>query len=106
MKAGQIISLVDELKENDINDEAKLFWLNEVEGRVNTEIFKRNPGEIRELVSLDDELSIPMPYSRMYVLYLHAMIAFWEGNYDAYFTVISEFEKAVSDYSRYLINAR
>ena len=106
MKAGQIISLVDELKENDINDEAKLFWLNEVEGRVNGEILKREPCQIQELVSLEDELSIPMPYSRMYVLYLHAMIAFWNGNYDTYFTIISEFEKVISEYSRYFIRNR
>lgn len=106
MKAGQVITMVDELKENEINDEIKLFWLNEVEGRINTEIFKRDASEFKELVSLGDELSVPMPYSRMYLLYLDAMIDFRLGNYDAYIAAVSQFEKVFADYSRYLIRNR
>lgn len=106
MKAGQIISIIDELKENVINDEIKLAWLNEVEGRVNIEIHKREPEKQKVLVSLSDDVSVPEPFSRMYVLYLHAMIAFWEGNYDAFSTIFVEFEKVLTEYSRFLIRSR
>ena len=106
MKVGQIISIVDELKENDINEEIKLFWLNEVEGRIDSEIFKRSTSETKPLVSLGEELSAPAPYLRLYVLYLEAMIAFSKGDHDAYFKINGEFEKAFSEYSRYVIRNR
>ena len=106
MKVGQIISIIDELKENEINDEIKLFWINEVEGRISGEILKRKSGEFKSLVSFSDELSVPEPYSRLYVLYLDAMIAFSKGDYDAYYTVTAEFEKAFSEYARFVIRNR
>ncbi len=106
MKVGQIISIVDELKENEINEEIKMFWINEVEWRISGEIFKRKIGEFKELVSFSDELSVPEPYSRLYVLYLDAMIAFSKGEYDTYFTVIAEFEKVFSEYARFVIRNR
>lgn len=106
MKIGQIISIIDELKENEVNEEIKLFWLNEVEGRIVSEIFKRGTNEIKTLVSLGDELSAPEPYSRLYVLYLEAMLSFSKGDFDAYFKINGEFEKAFSEYSRYVIRSR
>ena len=106
MKAGQIISMIDELKENEVNDEIKLFWLNEVEGRVCSEVLKREADKQNVLISLDDELSIPHPYTGLYALYLRAMIAFWEGDYEAYSTVFVEFERMLSDYSRVVIRSR
>lgn len=106
MKVGQIISIVDELKENDVNEEIKLFWLNEVEERIASEIFKRSTSETKPLVSLGEELSVPTPYQRLYVLYLEAMIAFSKGDHDSYFKINGEFEKAFSEYSRYVIRNR
>ena len=106
MKVNEIISIIDELKENDVNDELKLFWLNEVEGRINGEIFKRKREELQSIVSLSDDLSAPSTYSRIYVLYLGAMIEFGKGNYDSYYKILAEFEKAFSEYAKYIIRNR
>jgi hypothetical protein len=106
MKVGQIISIIDELKENEVNEEIKLYWLNEVEGRICSELFKMGAGEIKALVSLGDDVLAPEPYTRMYVLYLEAMLAFSKGDFDAYFKINGEFEKAFSEYSRYVIRNR
>lgn len=106
MKVGQIIAIIDELKENNVNEEIKLFWLNEVEGRISSEVFKRGIGEVKQLVSMSEELSAPEPYARMYVLYLDSMIAFGKGDYDTYFKMNSEYEKVFSEYSRYVIRNR
>ena len=106
MKVGQIIAMVDELRENEVSDEMKLFWLNEVEGRVKSEIFKAKPEEIAPLVSFGDAVAVKEPYSRIYILYLDAMMLFCKGEYDSYFTVLSEYERAFSEYSKHQIRCR
>lgn len=106
MKVNEIISIINELKENDVNDEIKLFWMNEVECRIKADIFKKKHEEIKTIVSLSDDLSAPSPYSRLYVLYLCAMIEFGKGNYDSYYTIIVEFEKVFSEYAKYIIRSR
>ena len=106
MKVEKIISVVDAMKPNDINEETKLFWLNEVEGRVGCEIRRKKVGEVRELVSVDDELSVLEPYSRIYSLYLIAMRSFVCGDYENYTKTVADFEHEISNYSRYVIRNR
>ena len=106
MKVRQIISLVDGLRENKIDDETKLFWINEIEGRIQNEIFKSAPGVFKPLISLENEVSAPEQYSRIYVLYLDAMILFGKGEYDSFHVVTAELERAFSEYARYIIRNR
>ena len=106
MKAVEIISIVDELKENNVSDEMKLFWLNEVEGLIGAEVYKKDPGDFNIVRSMSDELIAIDPYSRIYVLYLEAMIAFNKGEYDTYLKINAEFEKTVSAYSKFVIRNR
>ena len=106
MKVERLIATLDAIKANDQNDDTKLVWLNEVEGRVACEIQKKKAGEFTPLVSGNDDLTVTEPYSRIYVLYLVAMIAFAEGNYDLYNKTMYEYESAFSEYARYVIRNR
>lgn len=106
MKVERLIATVDAIKENDVNDDTKLIWINEVEGRVACEIHKKNALEYRNIISINDELSIHEPYSRIYMLYLIAMIAFTKGEYDLYSRTTVEYEAAFSEYAKYVIRNR
>lgn len=106
MKVERLIATLDAIKENTVNDDTKLVWINEVEGRIACEIHKKTTAEIRSLVSGSDELSVPEPYSRIYILYLVAMIAFTQGEYDLYSRTVIEYETAFSEYAKYVIRSR
>lgn len=106
MKAGEIISIVDMLKANDVGEEAKFNWLCEVNSRVLCEIFGKAPEQITEIACGEDELCVPSPYSRMYSEYLLAMISFVNGDYESYNAMYVEYEKSFLEYSKYCIRNR
>ncbi len=106
MKVEKIISITDSIKKNDFSDDAKIVWLNEAEGRIAFEIFKMKPEEFRALASSEDELLAPEPYSKIYTLYLGAMIAFFKGEYNLFNKAIAEYENAFSEYARFVIRNR
>ena len=106
MKVEKIISVFDSIKENNVNDDTKLMWLNDVDGRIACEIHRKKAEEFIPLVGGDDELALPEPYSRMYILYLGAMIAFQGGEYSLYNRTMLEYEAAFSEYARYVIRNR
>ena len=106
MKVEKIISIVDSIKKNDLSDDAKIVWLNEAEGRIAFEILKMKPDEFRPLASGEDELLAPEPYSKIYTLYIGAMIAFFKGDYNLYNRAVAEYENAFSEYARYVIRNR
>ena len=106
MTVSEILKVVDTLKANTLDDEIKLGWINEVEGRLFYEINKSSHQDYAPIRSLSDTLSVSEPYSRMYVLYLVAMIAFSLGQYDTFSMSMGEFEKAVEEYAKYVIRNR
>lgn len=106
MKVYELITMVDSIKGNKIPEDTKLRQINEVEARVFCEIEKNNPKDYREKVSLTDELSVPMPYSRMYLLYLCAMIAFSSGEFETYKELVFEYENVFCEYAKFFIRKR
>lgn len=106
MKVEEILMTVDAIRENALCDEIKLEKLNDVEGRVFCEIMKKKPSDYEKIISGTHELSVPIPYSKIYVLYLTAFIAFAQGDYDAYKFIMSEYETAFCDYAVHCIRIR
>ena len=106
MKVEEILSLADALKKNEISEEVKLHWLNEVEGRVHCEIFKSKVEDFVKLTALDHELSVPMPYSKMYLSYILAMIAFSSKEYDIYTDIMMQYEQNFSQYAKFCLRQR
>lgn len=106
MRVDEIISIVDALKSNEISEDVKVFWINEVEGRVHCEIKKRPIEEFESLSAMDDELTIPLPYTKIYLSYLLAMIAFASKEYDLYSDITLRYEQELSDYAKLCLRDR
>ena len=106
MTVEKIIMTVDEMKENGISEETKIVWLNEVESRVECEIRGKSPEDFVPINSGEELLSVPAPYSRIYLIYLCAMIAFVKGEFDFYNKGILEYEAAFCEYAKYYIRTR
>lgn len=84
MKAQDIIDRVDRVKPNAFANEDKLMWLNEVEGKVQTEILLKRIDDVKQLGSVMDELIVPFPYDSLYDFYLQAMVDFHNREYNEY----------------------
>ena len=106
MKAGELIAIVDNMKSNQIGEDVKFCWLDEVNARVLCEIVKTAPESIEKISCGEDELCVPSPYSRMYSEYLLAMLAFVGGEYDCYAKMYSAYEKTYLEYAKYCIRTR
>ena len=106
MRVDEILSIVDSLKKNEIGEELKLHWLNEVEGRVHCEINKLPPEEYVKISTTLEELSIPMPYARIYMTYLLAMMSFVSKEYDLYTDIYMRYESEFSEYAKYCLRER
>lgn len=106
MRVEEILSLADSLKKNEISEEVKLHWLNELEGRVHCEIFKRSIDDVVKLTALNQELSIPAPYTNVYISYLLSMIAFATKEYELYADLMMKYERDFSQYAKFCLRAR
>lgn len=106
MTAGELIAVVDAIKENDVSDEIKLGWIGEAEARVKCEICGVDARELDEKLSGDHALSVPMPYARLYTMYLLSMLCFLGGEYEAYNKALGEYEQAHREYGKYYIRNR
>lgn len=84
MIVQEVIDRVDRIKPNGFTNDDKVAWLDEVEGRVQTEFLLLPPEKVERLKTVGDKLLVPFPYDALYVAYLMAMIDFANGEYDRY----------------------
>ena len=106
MKISDMLELVDAVKSNEYSDDIKIRWLNDVEGRVLCEICKVKPEEIKEMTSGDDILSVPSPYSRLYLFYLASMIDFSRSDTAAFSRSNEAYESAFNEYAKFVLRNR
>lgn len=106
MRVDEILSIVDSLKKNEISEELKLYWLNEVEARVHCEINRLPTEDFEKISTTLQELTIPMPYSKIYLTYLLAMISFSSKEYDLYTDIYMKYEREFSDYAKFCLRER
>lgn len=101
MKLKNVISRVDGMKPNAFSNEVKTGWVNELENMVQTEIFLLAPEEMVEYTweeNAESELLIRAPYSKLYWIYLAAMIDFTHGEYDKYSQTMQMFNAWLQEY--------
>ena len=101
MKLENVISRVDGMKPNAFSNEVKTGWVNELENMVQTEIFLLAPEEMVEYTweaNAESELLIKAPYSKLYWIYLSAMIDFTHGEYDKYSQTMQMFNTWLQEY--------
>ena len=101
---GEVLETVDALVENSVPDSVKIGWINELELKVQSEIFRSS--DVRMVKSEGDVLSVPRAFARAYSLYLKAMIELYRGDEKAYDVADKEFKSAYTDYAKYFLRTR
>lgn len=102
MKIKDVIAYVDRVKPNDFDLAAKMIWLNEVEGLVQTEVFL---WEDEDLITYHAEtdtntvLLVRPPHDKIYRTYLAAMIDFANGEYNRYANTMAQFKNGFSEFA-------
>lgn len=85
MTAGEIIADIDSLKPNAFTAAQKLRWLNELEGRVGTEVLLLGAAEVESLTLTADYVPlVAAPYDDIYRYWLIARIDEGNGEWNNY----------------------
>lgn len=96
MKLKQVIENVYETKPDAFSNETKTRWLNELEGRIQSEVFLFRPDNITTYTweeNQDTDLFVKEPYAGIYEDYLTARIDLGNGEYDKYQNSKAKFEE-------------
>jgi hypothetical protein len=92
MTVGDAIRFVDTIKPNAFPDEAKIFWLSRLEGRVAAEVFLMVPAELGQFdyskltktKAKARTLLVDAPYDDIYIEWMKAQIDHENGEYSKY----------------------
>ena len=98
MTLQDCIDYVDSIEPNAYTNAQKTGWLNEVEGKVYTQLFLVQPYEFKQT---PQTLALPAPYDRMYSRYLQAMIHYANGEYDRYANSMAMFNEVWAEANRW-----
>ncbi len=102
MTINQCSQRVDAIEPNDYTNEQKARWVCECEGKLWNQVFLMQAGEFRPEEGTDATLSLPVPYDRVYPLYLQAMIHYANGEYDRYANSMAVFNGAWGEVHRWI----
>jgi len=100
----QCIDEVDEIKPNAFSAETKTRWLNEIEGKVQTEVMLIASVDVVQYSypeNKDWELLVNPPYDRLYPAYLAARIDFANGEYEKYQNTMQMFNDVYNNFVRW-----
>ena len=101
------ITEVDVLHPNGFDQNNKIAWLSNLDGRIKEEIIDTHEGGdgvIFKGYTPDDtntELIVPAPYDELYRYWLEAQIDYANGEYTKYNNSMAMFNTAYSAYERY-----
>ena len=112
MTLKQAIAICDELRPgNRFSNELKTRWINELVGRIHTQVWLESMTtwqyfvyEYEEGADTGPILDIPIPYDRMFWVYLCAMVDFANGDYEKYENTYAMFNDVLRDYTILYIN--
>ena len=103
MTLKETIDFTDSIKPNAFDNNQKTQWLNEVEGRIQTEVFLwglTNHTTYTYDENKNTELFVKPPYDQIYYEYLCAQIDYANGEYDKYQNTAAVFE---ADYTAFKV---
>ena len=107
MKIIEAINRIDSLIHNTYSQQEKVAWLSEVDWDVSRSVIEIHEGNdstftgYDDLTDLNTEMFIPEPYSKAYLLWLEAQIAYYNGEYDKYNNAMDMFDTAYTGYRNY-----
>ena len=100
----QCIDEVDEVKPNAFSNETKTRWLNEIEGKVQTEVMLLAGVDVIQYSypeNKDWELLVEPPYDGLYPAYLAARVDFANGEYEKYQNTMQMFNAFFGEFIRW-----
>lgn len=101
MTPNKVIEIIDSIRPNAYNEEAKLRWISDLDGMVRRLVFQENdvlPYSYPD--DMDRKLLIPHPFDNVYELYLEAMIDYYNREYGNYNNSVQRFEARFSEYKK------
>ncbi len=102
----QCIDEVDAVKPNAFDYATKTRWLNEIEGKVQTEVMLIASEDVLQYSypeNQDWELLVDPPYDMIYPAYLTARIDFANGEYERYQNTMQMFNDMYNDFVRWYV---
>ncbi|MBQ8173430.1 MAG: hypothetical protein IJ034_05780, partial [Mailhella sp.] len=102
MKVKEVFEFVRQVVPHAYSDEVLMVWLNEVEGRVQTEVLLLQDQDLTRLSWPEDaekELFAKFPYDNLYWVYLAAMCAYASNEMDDYNNHLTTFNDRFCLYS-------
>lgn len=100
MTIQEIISSVDGVKPNAYDDEEKLRWINELERRIETNVYDKTDGfTVHE--STDEDTLLGAAWDDLYKAYLTARIASANGEYSEYANLINDYNEMAGEFQRW-----
>lgn len=77
MTVGKVLEIAELLSPSVFSDEMKLFWLNQIEGTMQTEVLLLSLEDVVEYDTddMDSVLLVDSPYDKFYPYYVAAMMA-------------------------------
>lgn len=96
MRLAEVIAQVDDIKPNAFSNEAKTLWINEIEGKVQTDVFLLAVDNITQYTYEEDKdtvLLVNPPHDKLYREYLTAKIDYANGEYNKYQNTMQMFNE-------------
>ena len=106
MKVLDAILMADKLRDNAIDREQKLVWLNELELKIQSRILRTAPDDMIEYDLNNDEATemlVPRPFDKVYYLWLCAMIDYGNAEFDKYQNDMAMANAAYDDYAKWFM---
>ena len=101
MTLAEIIAQVDEVKPNAFSNEAKTIWLNEIEGKIQTDVFLLAVEDVQQYTYAehkDHMMLVNAPHSKLYRAYLEAKIDYANGEYNKYQNTMQMFNEFYNEF--------
>ena len=104
MTLKSAIDYIDSIRPNAFTDEQKTMWINEIEGKVQSEILLFAPSQMISYSyqnDMDTELLAAPPHDNVYTSYLCAMLDFAHAEYNRYNNSMQLFNANFNEYMRW-----
>jgi hypothetical protein len=103
IEKNEILAVADQIRPNGLDLTLKERWLREIEAIVRVEIRGADLYEVFD--EEDDSLVVPVPYDRLYVWYLCAIIDLAQGDLQLYELDMALYNAAFQDYAKWFLRA-
>lgn len=106
MTIKNLFVYVDAVKPNVFSDKTKTIWLNEIEGKIQTDVMLTASALVKTYtydIDMYNALLVKPPHDKLYKSYLCAMVDFANGEYDRYKNSMQMFNKQYAEFTEWYI---